>query len=223
MKLFLINFLVVLLPWKIRRIVLIRFYGYKIHKSSRIGFSYVFPRCLELGLNSNIGHLNVVKSLTCLSLSESAMIGNLNWISGFPENIESMHFSDQIKRSPKLLIGKHSAVTNRHLIDCTDTVTIGCFSTFAGFRSQILTHSISIVDSRQRSGPVFIGDYTFTGTGSIILPNSFLPNFSVLGAGSVLNKKYKEEYWLYAGNPARPVKQLEADAAYFNRETGYVI
>ena len=68
-----------------------------------------------------------------------------------------------------------------------------------------------------------IGDYTFVGTGSIILLNSSLPSFSVLGAGSVLNKKYSEEYFLYAGNPARAVKKLEHDAAYFNRRTGYVV
>ena len=121
------------------------------------------------------------------------------------------------------MLGDHAAITNRHLIDCTDTVTIGCFSTFAGFRSQILTHSISIQDARQRSGPVVIGDYTFIGTASIILPNSRLPSFSVLGAGSVLNKKLNEEYWLYAGNPARPVKELAQGAAYFSRKTGYIV
>jgi len=147
----------------------------------------------------------------------------LNWISGFPKDVNLLHFADQTDRAPKLTLGDHAAITNRHLIDCTDAVTIGRYSTFAGFKSQILTHSISIVDSRQRSGPVVIGDYTFVGTASIILPNSCLPSCSVLGAGSVLNKKYIDEYFLYAGNPARPVKKLECDSAYFIRTTGYVI
>jgi acetyltransferase-like isoleucine patch superfamily enzyme len=167
--------------------------------------------------------LTIIKGVAEVSLGESATIGNLNWISGSPVNVQSLHFSDQIERSPKLLVGDHAAITNRHLIDCTDAVTIGRFATFAGFRSQILTHSISILEGRQRSGPVVIGEYTFVGTASIILPNACLPNFSVLGAGSVLNKNYTDEYHLYAGNPARPLKRLDHDAAYFNRKTGFVI
>lgn len=199
-----------------------KIFGYQLDKTSRIGLSFVVSRNLVMLRNSKIGHLNVIKGLTEVSLGERASIGSLNWISGFPENIKTTHFADQVGRAPKLLVGDHAAITNRHLIDCTDTVSIGRFSTFAGFRSQILTHSISIAEARQRSGPVEIGDYTFVGTSSIILPNSCLPSFSVLGAGSVLNKKYTEQYQLYAGNPARPVKQLDSNAVYFNRKSGYV-
>lgn len=211
------------LPQNMKRFLLGRLFGFNLHKTSRIGFSLVLPRQLLMGANSKIGHLNVIKGITELSLGESSSIGSLNWVSGFPENLKTDHFADQLRRSPRLIIGEHSAITNRHLIDCTDTVTIGRFATFAGFRSQILTHSISIAESRQRSGPVSIGDFTFVGTGSIILPNSALPSYSVLGAGAVLNKKYTEEYQLYAGNPARPVKELDRDVSYFNRKSGYVV
>ncbi|MGS0742816.1 acyltransferase [Glaciimonas sp. GG7] len=211
------------MPWRIKKLIYQRFFHYQIDPSARVGFSLVLPDLLVMCKNAKIGHLNVIKGAAEVTLGESASIGRLNWVSGFPPNTKSVHFSDQINRSPKLILGEHAAITNRHLIDCTDTVTIGRFSTFAGFRSQILTHSISIEESRQRSGPVVIGDYAFIGTSSIILSNSCLPNFSVLGAGSVLNKKYSEEYQLYAGNPARPIKKLKQDAAYFNRKTGYVI
>ena len=78
-------------------------------------------------------------------------------------------------------------------------------------------------ESRQRCSPVGIGDYTFVGTGSIILPGSALPAYSILGAGSVLNRQFLEEHWLYAGNPAAPVKRLCPEAAYFRRTTGYVV
>lgn len=211
------------LPQILKRYLYIKFYGYQIHKTSRIGFSLLMPRQLVMHKNTRIGHLNVIKGLTTVFMAEAASIGNLNWVSGFPENIKTDHFADQRLRSPRLTIGEHSAITNRHLIDCTDTVSIGKFSTFAGFRSQILTHSISITESRQLCGPVYIGDYTFVGTSSIILLNSVLPNYSVLGAGATLNKKYTEEYQLYVGNPARPVKNLDQRSAYFNRKTGYVI
>ena len=219
---FLLALVAFFMPWCVKKHIYKRIFRYEIHTDARVGFSLVLPGYLVMGEKSKIGHLNVIKGVAEISMGKSASIGSLNWISGFPENTDSLHFADQIGRLPKLSLGDHAAITNRHLIDCTDAVTIGRFSTFAGFRSQLLTHSISIVDSRQRSGPVVIGDYTFVGTASVILPNSCLPSFSVLGAGSVLNRKYSEEYWLYAGNPARPVKKLERDAAYFVRAVGYV-
>lgn len=211
------------MPITIKKFIYKHVFKFDIDPSAKIGFSFIYPGSLIMGKNSKIGHLNVIKGLTEVSIGISGSIGSLNWISGFPMNTQSLHFSDQNYRLPKLVLGDHAAITNRHLIDCTDSVTIGKFSTFAGFRSQILTHSISITDSRQRSGPVVIGEYTFIGTGSIILSNSSLPSFSVLGAGSVLNKKYDEENFLYAGNPARPIKKLNYDSAYFNRKIGYVI
>lgn len=211
------------MPLSIKKIIYKKVFKFNIDSSAKIGYSFIFPGALNMKKNSKIGHFNVIKGVAEVSIGVSGSIGSLNWISGFPIGTQSAHFSDQINRSPKLVIGDHAAITNRHLIDCTDSVIIGQFSTFAGFRSQILTHSVSIGESRQRSGPVVIGDYTFVGTGSIILSDSSLPNFSVLGAGSVLNKKYNEEYFLYAGNPARAIKKLNCDAAYFNRKIGYVI
>ncbi len=211
------------MPLTLKKIIYKKIFKFKIDSSAKIGFSLILSDSLNMAENSKIGHFNVIKGLSEISIGMDGIIGSLNWISGFPLNRHSSHFSDQPNRSPKLVLGEHAAITNRHLIDCTDSVTIGCFSTLAGFRSQILTHSISIVDSRQRSGPVVIGDFTFIGTGVIILANSKLPDFSVLGAGSVLNKKYVEGHLLYAGNPARPIKNLATDTAYFNRKTGYVI
>lgn len=220
---FFICFLLIFLPFRAKRFLYKKLLGYEIHYHAKIGMSLVFPGKLTMDKNSKIGHFSVIKGVAEVALGESASIGNLNWISGFPLNTDSLHFSDQLDRRPKLKLGMHSAITNRHLIDCTDSVIIGCFSTFAGFRSQILTHSVSISEARQRSGPVTIGDYTFVGTGCIFLPNASLPSFSVLAAGSVLNKAYHDQYWLYAGSPARPIKQIEPSNSYFTRKTGFII
>jgi len=210
-------------PQTVKMFLWRRIFRFDIHSSAKIGFSLVIPNNLVMHQNASIGHFNVIKGVSEVILDCAASIGNLNWISGFPKNGESGHFADQYSRSPKLVVGEHSSITNRHLIDCTDTVCIGKFATIAGFKSQILTHSISIAESRQRSGTVAIGDYTFVGTGSIILPGSSLPSFSVLGAGSMLNKNYTEEYKLYGGVPARPLKSINGDSSYFTRKVGYVI
>ena len=85
-----------------------------------------------------------------------------------------------------------------------------------------LTHSISLQASRQKSEQVRIGDFCFVGTGSVLLPGSVLPSCCVLGAGSVLNQQFSDEYTLYQGNPALPAKKLDENAAYFHRRVGRV-
>ena len=174
-----------------------------------------------MGERASVGHLTVVKGASLVRLGESASIGNLNWITAFASG-DARHFSHQTNRKPELIVEEQAAITNRHLIDCTNIVTIGAFSTFAGFRSQILTHSIDIAEGRQSSQPVTIGRYCFVGTGCVVLGGSVLPDYSVLGAMSLLNKEYSETYWLYAGVPAKPVKMIEKGSKYFTRMTGFV-
>src|SRR5215471_15011694 len=111
--------LVVLLPWKLRRIVLRRFFGYDLHPESRIGIAWVFPAELVMGRGASIGHLTVVKGLSRLSLGEHASIGRLNWITAFPLG-DSPHFAHIAGRQPELLLGEHAAITNRHIVDCTE-------------------------------------------------------------------------------------------------------
>lgn len=208
-------------PWFLRRWLLIKLFDYQIHPTSRIGFAWVFPKKLIMDANSRIDNLTVCKNLDFIHLKQYASIGRGNWITGFPSE-PSEHFSHQKERQPQLIVGEHSAITNRHLIDCTASVTIGNFSTFAGFQSQILSHSIDLEHCRQSSAPITIGDYCFVGTNCVLLGDSSLPDYSVLGAKSFLNKKYTETYFLYAGAPALPIKKLSKELLYFSRLTGFV-
>jgi hypothetical protein len=43
-----------------------------------------------------------------------------------------------------------------------------------------------------------------------------------LGAKSLLNKPHQQTHCLYAGVPAKPIKSLEPDLKYFQREVGFV-
>ena len=110
-----------------------------------------------------------------------------------------------------------------HHIDCTNIITIGNFSTVAGYQSQLLTHSIDVMESRQHSAPISIGDYTFVGTNVVILGGASLPAFSVLGAKSLLNKSFTEQYTLYGGVPAKAIAPIDKQAKYFNRHEGFVV
>ncbi len=218
---FLLKLLTLFLPWFVRRRVLNRFLGYKIHRDSHIGLAWVFPKHLIMDAHSSIGHLTVCKGLTLLKMGEHAIIGRGNWITGFPKE-SSKHFKHQADRRPQLIMAEHSAITNQHIIDCTNEVSIDAFATLGGFRSQVLTHSIDLAISKESSAPIFIGKYCFVGTDCVLLGGSSLPNYCVLGAKSLLNKKYSENFWLYAGTPATPVKRLEPDLAYFARQVGAV-
>jgi acetyltransferase-like isoleucine patch superfamily enzyme len=211
-----------LLPWEMRRSFLEKQFGYKIHPSCRIGFSWIAPSHLIMEEGARIDHLTVCKNLDLLHLKAHSSIGRGNWITGFPLG-PSRHFAHQQDRQPQLILGEHSAITHRHLIDCTNSVTIGKFTTVAGFQSQIITHWIDIEQSRQTSAPVRIGDYCFVGTNSVLLGGSALPDFCVLGAKSLLNKPFAETYQLYGGVPAQPIQKLSPECKYFQRTEGFVV
>lgn len=210
------------LPWQLRRLILVRFLGYSIHKSASIGFSLIVPKRLEMGPGARIGHLNMCKTgIELLQLGECAILGSLNWICAVP--LDSVaHFQHQADRRPELIVQEHAAITTRHYIDCSDRISIGRFSTFAGLRSVVLTHSIDLKTCKQSVAPVSVGDYCFVGTSVVILAGGGLPNYSILGANSLLNKAFDEPYCLYGGNPARPIKPLTPDLMYFSRTAGFV-
>lgn len=211
-----------LFPWPMRRQILQILLHYKLHPTCVIArFSLILPRSLTMGPHSSIGALTVCKGLTSLEIEEYGSIGRLNLITGFPLG-HSKHFALQSNRLPQLIVGRHAAITNQHIIDCTDTVKIGAYSTFAGFRSQILTHAIDCVENLQKSAPVTIGEYCFVGTDSVILAGSVLPSRSILAAKSLLNKQYEIENYIYGGTPARPIQPCPTDGKYFTRTDGYV-
>lgn len=212
----------VLLPWKLRRSLLEKQFGYQVHPGARIGLAWILPTRLIMEEGSRIGSGTVCKSLDLLHLKAHAVVGRGNWITGFPLG-PSRHFAHQTDRRPELIVGEHAAITNRHLLDCTNSVSIGRFTTFAGFRSQIITHSIDLEQNRQSSKPVRIGDYCFVGTNCVVLGGSVLPDFCVVGAKSLVNKAFTESYQLYGGVPARPIEKLSPDCKYFNRTEGFVV
>jgi acetyltransferase-like isoleucine patch superfamily enzyme len=219
----LLSFLTVIFPWRLKRWLLIKIWKYEIHKTAKIGLSYIFPKKLIMKKRSKIGHLNVAIHLDKIEMSEYSKIGRSNWITGFPTGTSSLHFSHQTERKAELILGNYSSITKNHHIDCTNQIIIGKFTTIAGYYSQFLTHSIDIYENRQNSKPIRIGDYCFVGTNSVLLGGAILPSYSVLSAKALLNKAFVELYTLYGGVPAKPVKTISNEAKYFHRTQGLVI
>ena len=216
-----IQILLFALPWRLRRPLLVSLLNFKLDPSSRIGFSLVLARHVDLREGARIGHLTLIRGIDAIQLCAFSILGNLNWVTGFPKG-PSRHFRVEIDREPSLFIGRHSAITHRHLIDCTERVTIGDFTTFAGWGSQILTHAIDLKEGRQSSSPVKIGSYCFVGTRVVLLKGSVLPDYSILAAGSVLAKPMSDGATLYGGVPAVALRAVDVSGLYFRRSEGAV-
>jgi acetyltransferase-like isoleucine patch superfamily enzyme len=212
----------VVMPWSIKRLLLVHIFKFEIDSTARIGLSWIFPNHLVMKAHSKIGHFNVAVHLDSIFMCEYSSIARSNWITGFSTKSSSPHFAHQVNRLSALSIGVHSAITKHHHIDCTSKISIGEYTTIAGYYSQLLTHSIDIVANRQDSHPINIGDYCFVGTNVVVLGGSILPDYSVLGAKSLLNKQYTDTYFLYGGVPAKKLMPVATDAKYFLRETGFV-
>lgn len=210
------------LPWALRRRALESWFDFSIHPSARIGLAWIFPRKLIMGPNSKIDHFTVAIHLDKIEMQANSSIGRSNWITGFSTHIESKHFRHQNDRQAELILKESANVTKNHHLDCTNKITIGRFTTIAGYDSQILTHSIDISENRQDSAPIYIGDYTFVGTNVVILGGSILPDYTVLGAKSLLNKSFTEQWTVYGGVPAQALKEISKAHKYFSRSEGFV-
>ena len=211
----LLYLLTMLTPWPIRRLLLMRFYKYKIAPTAHIGFSWIRPKQLIMADHSRIGHLTVCTGLSLLELNASARIGNRNQIFGPP--LGSTNDYKHRQRFPALKLGNSAAITHQHILDCTDTISIGQNSLIAGYRSQFLSHSLDLRESRQDCEPITIGQSCFIGAACVVLKGTTLPDQSILGAGSVLNKDAGNQPGLYWGVPAARIGDTQKYGKWLNR------
>ena len=198
-----------------------RVFGYQIAPTARIGFSWIMPRRLIMREGAIIGSGVVAIHLDSIVMGEESRIGRGCWITGFPGG-SSAHFGHIEGRVSELSLGRESAITKNHHLDCTAAIKIGEFSTIAGYQSQFLTHSIDIYECRQDAAPIEIGNYCFIGTNVVVLGGARLADCSVLGAKSLLRNQFSETHVLVAGTPAKVINKISAEAKYFKRATGFV-
>jgi len=170
-----------------------------------------------MGEHSRIGNFTTCTGLRLLELKDSALIGNGNRIFG-PRLGATTDYAHR-ERFPALLVGTSAAITHDHILDCTDTISIGSNTIVAGYRSQFLSHSLDLRSSRQDCEPITIGHSCFIGTSSIILKGATLPDRCVLGAGSVLKKEKNNQPGLYWGVPAARVGDAERYEKWFDRSS----
>jgi serine acetyltransferase len=206
--------LTLILPWGVRRRVLEALFGFEIHSTARIGFSWVVPRRLVVGPHARIGHLNVIRQVQTVILEEGGTIGGLNWITA---NLES---SDEIaldERTSQLVLRFYAGMTTRHYLDCSATIELAKYAVLGGVRSVLLSHHMDVHKAIATCRPIRVGEQSLVSTNCMLLGGAELPDRSVLGASSLLMDAPKETHRLYAGIPAREVSAYAPDLAWFQR------
>lgn len=209
------------LPQTLKRLVYNRLFGWSVHPSARIGVCLILVDRLVVEKDVVVSHFNVIKGCELVRLEAGAGIGAFNWVSAAPR--ASSWFRHSPQRRPEFLMGQQSALTQRHVVDCSDTVEIGHFSVIGGMRSQVLTHAIDFDCAEQRTAPVHVGAHCLVSTGCILLAGSRVPDRSLVAAGAVITPGLEEQGVLYGGVPARALKVLDPDAAWFGRRCGQVL
>ncbi len=208
-----------MLPSFLKRSCYRLFFGYKIGRRVRIGFSLIDAGRCEIADDTTIGHLNVFIGVNRLAVGDHVRIGHLNIIRGGEEvtlgryaelirmnEINAIPEPDAVNEvDSRFKLGDGSIVTTGHKIDFTDRVEIGRRTIIGGRNSSLWTHN------RQRTQPIIIGDLAYVGSEIRMAPGSSLPSRCVVGIGAVVTKKIDASGWLIAGVPARPVKELSPE------------
>jgi acetyltransferase-like isoleucine patch superfamily enzyme len=207
------------LPSFLKRFCYRLFFGYRIGKRVRIGLSIIDAGECEIADDTSIGHLNLVIGVKKISMGDHVRIGHLNIFRGGDEirlgryvEILRMNEINSIPDpivvnpvTPEFLLGAGSVITTGHKIDFTDRVEIGRRTILGGRNSSLWTHN------RQRTLPIEIGSLTYIGSEIRIAPGGGIPSRCIVGIGAVITKKLKEENYLIAGVPAKPIKPLGAE------------
>jgi acetyltransferase-like isoleucine patch superfamily enzyme len=215
----LIQVICLFLPWPLRRRALRAFCGFSIDPGARVGLSIILADEVEMARGAGLGHFNYIGRLDKLVMEEEAFIGNLNWILGLSQRLNSRFYTRKPNRRSELVLGRCSMMGHQNYIDCTDRVELRPFSALAGARSQLLTHGVEPIASRQTCGPIVIGDFTMVGSGCMIMKGVKIPSCCIVSAGSTVSHARPESYALIAGNPAVQIRKLPETAGLFSRTT----
>ena len=219
---------VALLPSFLKRSCYRLFFGYRIGKGVRIGFSIVDAAECRIDDSVRIGHFNLIIRVKKLSIGDHVRIGHLNIIRGGDE-VSLGRYSEIMRLNeinsipepevvnpvdPRFLLGPGSIITAGHKIDFTDRVEIGRRTILGGRNSSLWTHN------RQRTQPIEIGSFTYVGSEIRVAPGGSIPSRCIVGIGSVITGELSGEEQLIAGVPAKVIKELsDEDKFLIERKT----
>lgn len=207
-----------LLPGFLMKPLLRLFFGYKIGKRVKIGFSLLDCRNLTIGDDVRIGHGNAFVQCGEVTIGEHTRIGSLNLFRGgrriclgaYTEllrlNVINSIPDQDCTNTPEesFETGFGTIITAEHRIDFTDSVSIGRCSIIGGRNSSFWTHN------RRTGRAIEVGDHCYVGSEVRMAPGARIPDRCIVGMASVVTKSHgdDEAYSLIAGVPAKKRRSL---------------
>lgn len=155
-------------------------------ENNYIGWNWVIRTAKERR-NSGV-NLNVPWPVS----SRSQVVGARNIIFD-PDDLNNFqHFGCYFQGKGKIVIGKGTYIAPN----------VGIITA---------NHDLTDLDKNAPPKDVVIGEKSWIGMNSMILPGVCLGPHTVVGAGSVVTKSFVEGYCVLAGNPAREIKKIEEE------------
>lgn len=124
-----------------------------------------------------------------------------------------MHHSSVVTgvENIKIGIGTSPGYSNGCYIQGGSGIEIGDYTIIAP-NVGIISLNHDIYDYRKYTGePIKIGKYCWIGMGATILPGVQLGDHTIVAAGAVVNKSFKDGYCIIGGVPAKCIKLLERE------------
>jgi acetyltransferase-like isoleucine patch superfamily enzyme len=200
-----------LLPWHDR---LNTFHGFWVRLKTTLYYRRV------LGA---LGHGCKIDKPLLLSNPRFIQIGDRTLI-GPGARIEALVLDES--HPPSLIIGSNVNIEQNVHIICSSRIVIGDNVSITGHCAIVDTiHPYSDVNDPRKIGdridpnpsPVEIGEGTFIGYGSVILPNVRIGRNCVIGTNSTVIRDIPD-YCVVSGNPASIIKRYDFEKKTWNRE-----
>lgn len=134
----------------------------------------------------------------------------LNW-GGNAKAYWPMHWTSKVYDIEKILVGidAYPGMMNGCYIQGQGGIFIGDYTQIAP-NVAIVSANHDPYDSRKHVlGPVKIGKYCWLGAGVKVMPNVELGDWTVVAAGAVVTKSFKDGYCIIGGVPASIIKSLD--------------
>lgn len=123
------------------------------------------------------------------------------------------HFTSRISGVENITIGIGTApgLSSGCYIQGIGEIIIGDYTIIAP-NVGIISANHDLYDyTKHKEARVIIGRYCWIGMNSVILPNVELGDHTIVAAGSVVTKSFKEGYCVIGGNPAKVIKNLKKE------------
>lgn len=183
---------------------------YNLEKNKIIGKFNLVNTEIEFKGSNNI---LCCKGEVTLENSKIRFTGN-NSVIFIDENEHPFSISVRVGNDSVFYLGKHSYLNRTSHMYATErkNIIIGneCLISFGNYLRTADPHEIYDIKTKKRvnnSKSILIGDHVWLGQCSLILKNTVIGSGAIIGGNSVVSGKTIQSNSIYAGNPAKKVKE----------------